>query len=89
MRKAFILERVYQLTRSWLQYFLQLRISERSGRGVPKIVSKYGRDSIKIEKNRITVIIPLNKLNVVSFEVDNKVDDKKIKQHSQKDNQPN
>lgn len=79
--------------RSWLQYFLQLRISERSGRGVPKIVSKYGRDSIKIEKNRITVIIPLNKLNVVSFEVDNKVnnkvDDKKIKQHSQKDNQPN
>lgn len=30
--------------------FLQLRISERSGRGVPKIVGRYGKDSIKIEK---------------------------------------
>lgn len=49
--------------------FLQLRISERSGRGVPKIVSKYGKDSIKIEKNRIIVTIPFNKINVNSFEI--------------------
>ena len=47
--------------------FLQLRISERSGRGVPKIVSKYGKDAIKIEKNRIVVTIPFNKINVNSF----------------------
>lgn len=38
--------------------FLQLRLSERSGRGVPKIVSRYGKGAIKIEKNRITVTIP-------------------------------
>lgn len=49
--------------------FLQLRISERSGRGVPKIVSIYGKESIKIEKNRITVTIPFNKINVNSFEI--------------------
>ena len=30
--------------------FLQLRLSERSGRGVPKIVGAYGRESIRIEK---------------------------------------
>lgn len=42
--------------------FLQLRISERSGRGVPKIVSKYGRQSISIEKNRIVVTIPFKKI---------------------------
>ena len=59
--------------------FLQLRISERSGRGVPKIVSKYGKQAIKIEKNRITVTIPFNKINVnkfnvVSDKVYNKVD---------------
>lgn len=42
--------------------FLQLRISERSGRGVPKIIGKYGRNSIKIEKNRITVIIPFERI---------------------------
>ena len=49
--------------------FLQLRISERSGRGVPKIVSIYGKESITIEKNRITVTIPFNKINVNSFEI--------------------
>lgn len=54
--------------------FLQLRISERSGRGVPKIIGKYGKESIKIEKNRIIVRIPFNKINVNSFEpVNNKV----------------
>ena len=49
--------------------FLQLGISERSGRGVPKIVSKYGKQAIKIEKNRITVTIPFNKINVNKFNV--------------------
>lgn len=49
--------------------FLQLRISERSGRGVPKIVGKYGKESIKIEKNRIIVTIPFNKINVNSFKI--------------------
>ncbi len=54
--------------------FLQLRISERSGRGVPKIIGKYGKESIKIEKNRIIVRIPFNKINVNSFKpVNNKV----------------
>lgn len=58
--------------------FLQLRISERSGRGVPKIVSAYGKEAIKIEKNRITVTIPLNKINVIpsSGEVNQKVNHK-------------
>ncbi len=49
--------------------FLQLRISERSGRGVPKIIGKYGKESIKIEKNRIIVTIPFNKINVNSFNI--------------------
>lgn len=56
--------------------FLQLRISERSGRGVPKIVGRYGRDSIKIEKNRIIVTIPFEKIEVNKFIVTNKVSNK-------------
>ncbi len=57
--------------------FLQLRISERSGRGVPKIIGVYGKEAIKIEKNRITVTIPFNRINVNSFEiVSNKVSNK-------------
>ena len=58
--------------------FLQLRISERSGRGVSKIVSKYGKDSIKIEKNRIIVTIPFNKINVNSFEITSSNTSKKL-----------
>lgn len=58
--------------------FLQLRISERSGRGVPKIVSKYGKDSIKIEKNRIIVTISFNKINVNSFEITSSNTSKKL-----------
>lgn len=48
---------------------LQLRLSERSGRGVPKIISKYGKEAFEIEKNRITVTIPFNKINVVPFDI--------------------
>ena len=56
---------------------MQLRISERSGRGVPKIVAAYGKDSIKIEKNRITVTITFKKIGVNAFDiVSNKVTNK-------------
>ena len=54
--------------------FLQLRLSERSGRGVPKIVSQYGKEAIKIEKKRITVTISFQKIdNETHAEVKNKV----------------
>ena len=65
--------------------FLQLRISERSGRGVPKIVSAYGEEALRIERNRIVVTIPFNKIGVnefitvsqkVSQKVSNKTEDK-------------
>ena len=49
--------------------FLQLRLSERSGRGVPKIVGAYGWESIRIEKNFIAVTIPFNRINVTPFEL--------------------
>lgn len=57
--------------------FLQLRLSERSGRGVPKIVSRYGKGAIKIEKNRIVVTIPFQRIdNETHAEVKNKVKNK-------------
>lgn len=43
----------------------QLHISETSGRGIPKIVSYYGRESIKIRENNILVTIPFNWKNEV------------------------
>ena len=60
--------------------FLQLRLSERSGRGVPKIVGAYGRESIRIEKNFIVVTIPFNRINVTPFEL-NGGEDSEIQGH--------
>jgi ATP-dependent DNA helicase RecG len=42
--------------------YLQLRISERSGRGVPKITKVYGKDAFDIDSNFICVTIPFNRI---------------------------
>ena len=41
--------------------FLQLHISERSGRGVPKITKVYGKEAFEFRKNSIVVTIPFNR----------------------------
>ncbi|WP_231723224.1 ATP-binding protein [Caviibacter abscessus] len=51
--------------------FLQLHISERSGKGVPKIIDTYGKDVFDFRENSIVVTIPFNWIN-------NKVGDKMI-----------
>ena len=43
--------------------------ADERGRGVPKIVGVYGRESIHIEKNFIVVTIPFNRINVTPFEL--------------------
>lgn len=44
--------------------FLQLQISERSKRGVPKIVDVYGKEVFEFRKNLIIVNIPFNRLDL-------------------------
>ena len=43
--------------------FLQLHISERSGRGVPKIVKAYGKNVYDFEENYIEVTIPFERVD--------------------------
>ena len=45
--------------------FLQLHISERSGRGVPKIVEVYGRGCYEFREGSIALTIPFNRINAV------------------------
>jgi len=40
------------------EIFLQLHISEKSGRGVPKIIEIYGKEAFDFRKNSIVVTIP-------------------------------
>jgi len=42
------------------EIFLQLHISEKSGRRVPKIVGKYGKEAFDFRENSIVVTLPFN-----------------------------
>ena len=46
------------------EIFVQLHISEKSGRGVPRIVGEYGEKAFDFSNNSITVTIPYNRLNL-------------------------
>lgn len=69
------------------QIFIQLRLSERIGRGVPKIVNRYGRDVFVIKSNYISVNIPFssisnpNEKNKERYDTNVKVLDKIKKGH--------
>ncbi|MBO8413986.1 MAG: hypothetical protein IAC78_00680 [Firmicutes bacterium] len=55
------------------ELFLQLHISEKTGRGIPTIVNKYGKEAIAINENTIVVTIPFNRINDVGNKVGNKL----------------
>ena len=54
------------------ELFLQLHISEKTGRGIPTILNKYGKEAIAINENTIVVTIPFNRINDVGNKVGNK-----------------
>ena len=58
------------------EIFLQLHISEKSGRGVPKIIETYGQEAFTFRENSIVVTIPFERIGKVGNKVDNKVDNK-------------
>ena len=46
------------------EIFVQLHISEKSGRGVPRIVGAYGRNAFEFTDNSIIVTIPFDRVNL-------------------------
>lgn len=50
------------VNKSLSDIFLQLHISERSGRGVPKIVDRYGRDAYEFGEGWIAVTMPFERV---------------------------
>ncbi|MDO4487939.1 MAG: ATP-binding protein [Eubacteriales bacterium] len=55
------------------EIFLQLHISEKSGRGVPKIIEIYGKKAFTFRENSIVVTIPFKKLSELGNKVGKKV----------------
>ena len=60
------------------EIFLQLHISEKTGRGIPLISSKYGEGAFDFSDNDITVTIPFNFIHEVGNKVGDKVGDKTL-----------
>lgn len=54
------------------EIFLQLHISEKSGRGVPEITEMYGKDAFSFRENSIVVTIPFERINKVGKKVGDK-----------------
>lgn len=46
------------------EILLQLHISEKSGRGVPRITAAYGEEAFQFKDNAISVTIPFARLNL-------------------------
>lgn len=57
---------------------LQLHISERTGRGVPKITEVYGRETYEFRENSIVVTIPLTRVVTEGITQVNTQDDGEI-----------
>lgn len=47
--------------------FLQLHISERTGRGVPRIIESYGKQAFEFLDDGIEVTIPFHRINIASW----------------------
>ena len=54
------------------EIFLQLHISEKSGRGVPKIIEVYGKDAFSFREQSIVVTIPFERLHNPQIKLGNK-----------------
>lgn len=60
--KGFFAGNSVPVNKELAQIFLQLHISERSGRGVPKIVEIYGKKAYEFQENYIVVTIPFSRV---------------------------
>ena len=56
--------------------FLQLHISEKSGRGVPKIIEVYGKEAFTFREKSIVVTIPFQRLHNPQSEFGDKLGNK-------------
>ncbi len=70
--KGFFLGESIPVNKKLSEIFLQLHISEKTGRGVPKITEKYGKEAFEFRENSIIVKIPFNWINTMYDKEGNK-----------------
>ena len=63
-KEGFFRGRSIPVNKKLSEILVQLHISEKSGRGVPRIVSEYGKEAFEFTDNSITVTIPFDRLDL-------------------------
>ena len=63
--EGFFMGESVPVNRKLSEIMLQLHISEKTGRGVPAIVRRYGREAFTFRKNSIVVTIPFERIRAV------------------------
>lgn len=63
-KEGFFRGKSVPVNRKLAEILVQLHISERSGRGVPKIVDTYGREVFEFDDNAIVVRIPFTRIDL-------------------------
>lgn len=66
------------------EIFLQLHISEKTGRGVPRIIQSYGKNAYEFRENSIIVKIPFNWISVMGNKAGNKFNDAELSETKNK-----
>ena len=62
-KEGFFKGRSVPVNKKLSEIFVQLHISEKSGRGVPRIVKEYGKDAFDFSDNSIMVTIPFERID--------------------------
>ena len=76
--EGFFLGESIPVNKKLSEIFLQLHISEKTGRGVPKITEKYGKEAFEFRENSIIVKIPFNWINTMYDKEGNKEGNKAV-----------
>ena len=76
--EGFFLGESIPFNKKLCEIFLQLHISEKTGRGVPKITEKYGKEAFEFRENSIIVKIPFNWINTMYDKEGNKEGNKVV-----------
>lgn len=74
--EGFFLRESIPVNEKLSEIFLQLHISEKSGRGVPKITEMYGKEAFSFREYSIVVTIPFERINRLEDKVELKEDNR-------------
>ena len=74
--EGFFLRESIPVNEKLSEIFLQLHISEKSGRGVPKITEMYGKEAFSFREYSIVVTIPFERINRLEDKVERKEDNR-------------